>query len=99
MLEYMVKCRLEALQGPRVEYWVFPMDLTSDDKHNMQLDPKFIPRPTVNDRLASAFHLPVGVNIAYDTSSIIPLVPYLTDLYLFQLLSAPRERKAPAYFG
>ena len=93
----MVTGRLEVLQGPRVEYWVFPTDLPSDDKHNMQLDPKYIPQPTVTNRLASAFHLPIGVNIAYDASSIMPLVLYLTDI--FQLLSAPRRRKAPAYFG
>ena len=66
----MVTGRLEALHGPRVEYRVFPTDLPSDDKHNMQLDPKYIPRPVVNNRLASAFHLPIGVNIAYDASSI-----------------------------
>lgn len=63
--EYMVTGRLEVLQGPRVEYWVFPTDLPSDDKHNMQLDPKHIPQPTVNNRLSSAFHLPIGVNIAF----------------------------------
>jgi len=63
--EYMVTGRLEVLQGPRVEYWVFPMDLPSDDKHNMQLDPKYIPQPTVNNRLSSAFHLPIGVDIAF----------------------------------
>ncbi|KAI9444051.1 hypothetical protein H4582DRAFT_1918933 [Lactarius indigo] len=62
--EYMVTGRQEALQEPRLEYWVYPTDLTSDDKHNMQLDPRFIPQPTVNNRLSSAFHLPIGVNIA-----------------------------------
>jgi hypothetical protein len=67
-------------------YQVFPTDLPSDDKHNMQLDPKYIPQPTVNNRLASAFHLPIGMNIAYDANPIILLVPNLT--LLFQLLSA-----------
>ena len=60
---------------------VFPTDLPSDDKHNMQLDPKYIPQPTVNNRLSSAFHITIGVNIAYDASSIILLVPYLTSLF------------------
>src|ERR1700733_4753183 len=59
------------------------MDLTSDDRHNMQLDPKFIPKPAVNNRLSSAFHLPIGTNIAYDTNSVMPLVPYLTVLFSF----------------
>ena len=64
----MITGRLEVLQGPMVAYSVFPTDLPSDDKHNMQLDPKYIPRPTVNKRLASAFHLPIDVNMVYDTS-------------------------------
>jgi hypothetical protein len=93
----MVTGRLEVLQGPRVEYWVFPTDLPSDDKHNMQLDPKYIPQPTVNNRLSTAFHLPIGVNIAYDPNSLMPLLPYFN--VLLQLLSAPRKRKTPAYFG
>ena len=59
-------------------YSVFPTDLPSDDKHNMQLDPKYIPQPTVNNRLSSVFHLPIGVNIAYDPSFIVPLFLYLT---------------------
>ena len=80
-----------------MEYWVFPTDLPSDDKHNMQLDLKYIPQPTVNSRLSSAFHLPIGVDIAYDSNSLIQLVPHLTEL--LQLLSAPRWRKTPAYFG
>ncbi|KAH9047539.1 hypothetical protein EDB83DRAFT_2267127 [Lactarius deliciosus] len=62
---YMVTGRQEVLQEPRLEYWVYPVDLTSDDKHNIQLDPKYIPQPTVNSRLSSAFHLPIGVNIAF----------------------------------
>jgi hypothetical protein len=95
--EYRVTGRLEVLQRPRMAYWVFPMDLPSDDKHNMQLDPKYTPQPIVNNRLASAFHLPIDVNIAYGSSSFMPLVPYLT--VLFQLLSTPRRRKAPAYIG
>ena len=54
------------------------MDLTSDDKHNMQLDHEYIPQPTVNSRLSSAFHLPIGVNIAYGPNSKLPFAPYLT---------------------
>ena len=73
------------------------MDLSSDDKQSIRLDPKYMPQPIVNNRLAPAFYLPIGVNIAYDPSFFMPLVPYLTDL--FQPLSAPRKRKAFAYFG
>ena len=94
----MVTGRLEVLQGPGVEYSVFPiMVLQRDDKHSMQLDSKYIPQAIVNNRLGSAFHVPIGMNTAYDTSSIIPLALCLTDL--FQLLSASRWGKAPSYFS
>ena len=87
----MVTGRLEVLQGPRVEYWVFPTDLASDDKHNMQLDPMYIPQPTVNNRLSSVFHLPIGVNIAYDSSSVMLFIPYLmVHSSLCQLLENER---------
>ena len=41
------------------------MDLTSDDKHKMQLEPDYIPSPAVNDRLSSRFYIPITMNIAY----------------------------------
>ncbi|KAI0250860.1 hypothetical protein BJV78DRAFT_1282923 [Lactifluus subvellereus] len=63
--DYWVTGRREVLQGPKLEFWVHLMNLTSDDRHNMQLDPKYIPKPTVNDRLSSAFHVPVGMDIAF----------------------------------
>jgi hypothetical protein len=61
--EYVITGRKEALHGPYLEYWVHPMDLTSDDRHDMQLSPQHIPNPTVNERLSCAFLLPPGVPI------------------------------------
>jgi hypothetical protein len=43
------------------------MDLTSDDKHSMQLDPDFVPSPVVNERLSSRFHIPTFMNFAYES--------------------------------
>ncbi|KAI0246219.1 hypothetical protein BJV78DRAFT_1286673 [Lactifluus subvellereus] len=63
--EYWVTGRREALQGPKLEFSVHLMNLTSDDRQNMQLDPKYIPKPTVNDRLSSAFYVPIGMDIAF----------------------------------
>lgn len=37
----------------------------------MQLNPKHIPRPTVNDRFLSRFHLSIGNDIAYDSDFVI----------------------------
>lgn len=47
------------------------MTLTSDDRQDMQLNPKHIPRPTVNDRFLSCFHLAIGNDIAYDSDLVI----------------------------
>ncbi|KAI9443933.1 hypothetical protein H4582DRAFT_2125919, partial [Lactarius indigo] len=43
---------------PEIKLWVHLMELTSDDRHNMQMDPKHIPTLTINDRLSSSFHVP-----------------------------------------
>ncbi|KAH9027877.1 hypothetical protein EDB85DRAFT_1892774 [Lactarius pseudohatsudake] len=59
-LDYRVSGRWEMPkmhQVPQIELRVHPMDLTSDDRHNMQLDPKHVPTPTINDRLTSSFRL------------------------------------------
>ncbi|KAH9165762.1 hypothetical protein EDB89DRAFT_2008009, partial [Lactarius sanguifluus] len=59
-LDYRVTGRWEMPklhQVPQIELRVHPMDLTSDDRHNMQLDPKHVPTPTINDRLSSSFRL------------------------------------------
>jgi hypothetical protein len=57
--------RRQALQEPKLEIWVHLMNLTSDDRHNMQLDSDYMPSPTVNDRVSSGFHIPTTLNIAY----------------------------------
>lgn len=75
--EYTVTGRKVSLQRPMLAFWIHPMDLTSDDKHNMQLDTKHIPSPTVNDRLSSSFRLPVGVDIAYESDNMIDLSQFL----------------------
>ncbi|KAI9443938.1 hypothetical protein H4582DRAFT_1807523, partial [Lactarius indigo] len=65
-LDYIVTGRLEMPpQVPRTELCVHPMDLTSEDKHNMQLDPKYVPTPTINDRLSSSFCLSISAGIAF----------------------------------
>ncbi|KAI9455179.1 hypothetical protein BJY52DRAFT_1224795, partial [Lactarius psammicola] len=52
-------------QVPQIELCVHPMDLTSDDRHNMQLDSKYVPTPTINDRLSSSFRLPISMEPAF----------------------------------
>ncbi|KAI0297433.1 hypothetical protein BC826DRAFT_1096771, partial [Russula brevipes] len=63
--EYVITGRRQVVQESKLEICVHLMDLTSDDKHNMQLDPNYIPSPAVNDRLSSHFFIPVTTNIAF----------------------------------
>ena len=82
----MITGRRQAFQEPKLEIWVHLMDLTSDDKHNMQLDPNYIPNPVVNDRLSSGFHIPITMNIAYGSESC-HVIQHLIEI--LQLPSAP----------
>ena len=49
---------------PQIERWVHLVDLTSDDRHNMQLDSKYVPTPTINDRFSSSFRLSTSEELA-----------------------------------
>ena len=51
------------------------MDLASEDRHNMQLDPQYTPNPVVNERLSSAFCLPLDMDIAYDFVTVTCAIP------------------------
>lgn len=66
-LEYRLTGRSEMpkmRQVPQIELRVLPMHLTSDDRHNMQLDPNHIPAPTINDRFSSSFCLSTSMEPA-----------------------------------
>jgi hypothetical protein len=65
--EYVITGRRQAIEDAKLEFCVHLMDITSDDKHNMQLDPNYIPSPAVNKRLSSKFFIPVSMNIAYES--------------------------------
>jgi hypothetical protein len=60
------------------------MDLTSDDKQNMQLDPKHIPNPIVSDRRQGEFHIPLGLRIVYESSFAKLIVCQLNSFQLSQ---------------
>ena len=55
------------------------MNLSSDDKQNMQLNLKHIPSPTVNDRFSSCFHVPIGQDIAYERDFMMLVAHPLQD--------------------
>ncbi|EIW81351.1 hypothetical protein CONPUDRAFT_82336 [Coniophora puteana RWD-64-598 SS2] len=50
-------------EDPKIEYSVYPMHLTTEERHNIQLDPSFIPTPRPG--LAHSFSLPMGNDIIY----------------------------------
>ncbi|KAF8267057.1 hypothetical protein EI94DRAFT_1731643 [Lactarius quietus] len=54
-------------QVPQIEFRVHPIDLTSDDRHNMQLDSNHILTPSINDRLSSSssFRLSTSMKPAF----------------------------------
>jgi hypothetical protein len=66
-LDFEVTGRLEVPavdQIPQIMLRVHPMDLTSDDRHNMQLNLAHTPTPTINERLSFPFPFPPTFELA-----------------------------------
>ena len=76
--EYKVSGSKETPEDPKLEFWIHLMDLSSEDKHNIQSNPKHIPCPTVNSKLSSRFYLPIGLDIAYESGFMASVAPRLT---------------------
>jgi hypothetical protein len=88
--EYKVTGRRTELQEPKLRFRVHHVDLTSDDKERMKLNPKHLPNPFVSDQRSVDFHLPLGLHIVYGLSSARLLTCVLTECSI-QLPKAPRE--------
>jgi hypothetical protein len=77
VVEYRVTGRQETFKNYLLEFRVHLMSLSSDDKQNMQLDFNYIPGPIVNDRNSFRFHVPTGMDIAYESDFVtLPSTPY-----------------------
>jgi len=63
--EYKVTGRRNELKEPKLRFRVHHMDLTSDDKERMKLNPKHLPNPNVGDRRSGEFHLPLGLRVVW----------------------------------
>ena len=86
---------MDRVEEPKLEFRVHLMDLTSDDKHSMQLDYKHVPGPVVSDRRSGLLNLPIGVRIVYVYNLRKLLVRHLTSRLFLQLSQASRKRKTP----
>ena len=61
------------------------MDLSSDDKQNMQLDFNYISSPIVNDRLSARFHLPTAMEIAYKPDFVMHWNDWMDGHFIWSL--------------
>ncbi|TFY78518.1 hypothetical protein EWM64_g5495 [Hericium alpestre] len=53
----------ESTLDAAVEFTVYQLQLTTEHRHNLQLDPTFIPTPTINQYNKYAFRLPLSYRI------------------------------------
>ncbi|KAH8980307.1 hypothetical protein EDB92DRAFT_1937150 [Lactarius akahatsu] len=60
-----VRVRKETLQNQEVEYKIHILRLLADQKHNLQLDPSYVPVPVLNERLSQSFHVPSETVVKY----------------------------------
>ena len=78
--EYKVFGRRDELQEPKLKFRIHLLDLTSEDKKTMKLNPKHIPKPIVSDHRSGEFHLPLGLRIVFEFNFVRSLVRQLTIL-------------------
>ncbi|GBE82556.1 hypothetical protein SCP_0409400 [Sparassis crispa] len=60
---YRLSGRSEWLEQSSLEYVVHILRLTAEHRHNLQLNPSFMPQPSVHERFAHKFHLPLDHEI------------------------------------
>lgn len=77
--EYKVTGRRTELEEPKLRFRVHHIDLTSDDKERMKLNPKHLPNPIISDQRSDEFQLPLGLRIVYGSSPERFLACVLTD--------------------
>ena len=55
IVSYSIKGHQESQQNQEIEYHVHTLLLRADQKHNLQLDPSYVPTPMINYRLSQYF--------------------------------------------
>jgi hypothetical protein len=85
---YFVSGRKESLQNEEIEYEIHILRLLADQRHNLQLDPSYVPMPVLNERLSQSFHVPPEIVVKCVTSSYC-----FTLLLTFAHLDTPISSK------
>ncbi|KAF8270132.1 hypothetical protein EI94DRAFT_1572312 [Lactarius quietus] len=62
---YYISGRKETLQNQEIEYAVHILRLQADERHNLQLEPSYVPTPVLNERLSQSFHMPSETVVKY----------------------------------
>ncbi|KAF8967726.1 hypothetical protein BDZ97DRAFT_507114 [Flammula alnicola] len=62
---FSVTAKEKSRTQPLLEYTIHTLELTSDHRHNVQLDPKFVPTPQINERFSCSFRLPPDHHILH----------------------------------
>ncbi|KAI9462918.1 hypothetical protein BJY52DRAFT_1221931 [Lactarius psammicola] len=62
---YSISGRKETLQDQEIEYSIHILRLLADQRHNLQLDPSYVPIPVLNEQLPQSFHIPSETIVKY----------------------------------
>ncbi|KAI0297435.1 hypothetical protein BC826DRAFT_166673 [Russula brevipes] len=62
---YFISGRQESQQNQECEYHIHTLRLPAEQKHNLQLDPSFVPTPMLQERLSQSFRVPSDTIVKY----------------------------------
>ena len=75
---YFISGQKETLQDQEIEYKVHILRLLAGQRHNLQLDPSYVPTPVFNERLSQSFYVSSENVVTCVTSySAYTSIPYL----------------------
>jgi hypothetical protein len=65
---YFISGRKEIMKNQEIEYKVHILRLLADQRHNLQLDPSYVPTPVLNERLSQSFYVSSEDVVKYASS-------------------------------
>ncbi|KAF8491332.1 hypothetical protein F5888DRAFT_1057818 [Russula emetica] len=106
-VSYSIKGHQESLQNQEIEYHVHTLRLRADQKHNLQLDPSYVPTPMINYRLSQSFRASSDTVVKYahlleGDRILVGLVDFQGNVMIFldklSRIDAAIKSKSPAKF-